>query len=389
MARGTGRDGRWRAGNDFDDADDYHDDEDGGVGYTGEYGTAGYGADQDDRLPPRRGGALVPRGDGGDLPVPFSEEDTGPFIIPGSGLLMGQGLLPRRERPLTLRLAMLGLTACLIFSGLFAVAPLNGSGVDAATGGTPFQALSGAVVWHAQVDFFMYVAAASDTIDTIAAKFNCQVGGIYELNNMLSGQELQIGHAYKIPKDPNYGMYYRPASYYVAGYGATTYGNSPWTSNAGVPPPGALCGPTPQRTGSDENNIAAYNLASFQLKGPNPGSYWVRGFTWYHNGVDISQPAGAPIHAAQAGEVIFSGWDTGGGGWAIKINNCNHVSTFYAHMEQLLKKVHDMVNAGDVIGLEGSTGWSTGPHLHFTVEWNNVPVDPLQFYGWSTYNITH
>jgi murein DD-endopeptidase MepM/ murein hydrolase activator NlpD len=373
MARGTGRGGRWRTGDDFDD----------------EYDDDGYGADQDDGPPSRRGGALVPRGESGNLPVPFSEDDTGPFIIPGSGLPLGQSLLPPRQRPLAMRLAVLGLTACLIFSGLFAVAPLNGSGVDAATGGTPFQALSGAVVWHAQVDFFMYVAATGDTLDSVATKFNCQIGGIYELNNMLSGEELQVGKAYKIPKDPNYGMYYRPASYYVAGYGATTYTSSPWTSNAGVPPPGALCGPTPQRTGADPDNIADYNLASFQLGVPNPGAYFVRGFTWYHNGDDLANPAGTPIHATQSGEVIFAGWDNGGGGNAVKINNCNHIATFYCHMEQLLVQVHQMVNAGDVIGLEGSTGWSTGPHLHYTVEWDNVPVDPLQFYGWSTYNITH
>jgi murein DD-endopeptidase MepM/ murein hydrolase activator NlpD len=377
MARGKGRDDRWRADHDYDDGGDSR-----------EYGAAGYDG-EDEWAGPRRGGALVPIDESSALPVPFDEGDTGPFIIPGSGLPMGQGLLPRRERPLVMRLAVLGLTACVVFSGLFAVAPLNGPGVDAAAGGTPFQALSGAIVWHAQVDFFMYVAQKGDTIDSIAAKFNCQIGGIYELNNMLSGQELEVGKAYKIPKDPNYGLYYRPPSYFVTGYGATTYTDNMWTSMAGIPPDGALCGPTPVRTGSDENSIASYNLDSFQLKVPNPGAYWVRGFTWYHNGDDLANPAGTPIHAAQAGEVIFAGWDTGGGGWSVKINNCNHVSTFYCHMEQLLVKVHQMMNVGDVIGLEGSTGWSTGPHLHFAVEWNNEPVDPLQFYDWSTYKITH
>jgi murein DD-endopeptidase MepM/ murein hydrolase activator NlpD len=381
MARGSGRGGRQRAREDFDD--EYRPER-----YSGEYDAAGYDED-DDRFPPRRGGALVPRGDSAGLPVPYDEDDTGPFIIPGSGLPMGQSLLPPRQRPLFMRLAVVGLVACVLFSGLFAVAPLNGSGVDAATGGTPFQALSGAVVWHARVDYVMYVATQNDTVESIAAKFNCQIGGIYELNNMLSGQELQVGQAYKIPTDPNYGMYFRPASYYVTGYGATTYTDSPWTSLAGLPPTGALCGPAPQRTGADENDIGSYNLASFQLKDPNPGAAFVRGFSWYHNGDDLANPEGTPIHAAQAGEVIFAGWDPGGGGNAIKINNCNHISTFYCHMDQLLVPVHQMVNVGDVIGLEGSTGNSTGPHLHFTVEWNNNPVDPLQFYGWSTYNITH
>jgi murein DD-endopeptidase MepM/ murein hydrolase activator NlpD len=312
------------------------------------------------------------------LPALPPEDDTGPIIIPGSGLSMGTGFLPQRERPLTMRLMVIALTACVVFAGLFTVVPLSGLGAQA-QGATPFEALSGAVVWHAQIGYTLYMAKQGDTIESIARQFGVQIGGIYELNNMLSGQEIQVGQTYKIPNDPSYGLYYRPTSFYTKGYGTTTYGDSPWSSLAGVPPEGALCGPA-----GDPNNPMTY-----QLWGPNPGSYWVRGFSWYHNGVDISQPAGAPIHAAQAGEVIFSGWDVGGGGWTVKINNCNHLSTFYAHMEQLLVHVHQMVNAGDVIGLEGTTGWSTGPHLHFTVEVDNVPVDPLAYYDWNTFNITH
>lgn len=314
----------------------------------------------------------------GALPALAMDEVVGPIIIPGSGLSMGTGFLPQRERPLTMRLAVIALTACVILTGLFAVAPLSGQGAQAVNA-TPFEALSGAVVWHAQVGYTLYVAKSGDTIESIAKKVGVQIGGIYELNNMLSGQEIQVGKSYEIPSDPSYGLYYRPASFYTAGYGTTTYGDSPWSSLAGVPPEGALCGPA----GDPANPM------SYQLWGANPNAYWVRGFTWYHNGVDISQPAGAPIYAAQAGEVIFAGWDPGGGGWTVKINNCNHLSTFYAHMEQLLVHVHQMVSAGDKIGLEGSTGWSTGPHLHLTVEIDNVPVDPLAFYDWNTYNITH
>jgi murein DD-endopeptidase MepM/ murein hydrolase activator NlpD len=312
------------------------------------------------------------------LPALLPGEDTGPVIIPGSGLSMGGGFLPQRERPLTMRLAVIALTACVVMTGLFAVVPLSGLGAQA-QGATPFEALTGAVVWHAQIGYTLYVAKQGDTIESIAKQFGVQIGGVYELNNMLSGQEIQVGQTYKIPNDPSYGLYYRPTSFYTKGYGTTTYSDSPWTSLAGIPPNGALCGPA-----GDPNNPMTY-----QLWGANPGSYWVRGFSWYHNGADISQPAGAPIHAAQAGEVIFSGWDPGGGGWTVKINNCNHLSTMYHHMEQLLVHVHQMVNAGDVIGLEGSTGWSTGPHLHLTVLVDNVPVDPLAYYNWSTDSLTH
>jgi murein DD-endopeptidase MepM/ murein hydrolase activator NlpD len=125
----------------------------------------------------------------------------------------------------------------------------------------------------------------------------------------------------------------------------------------------------------------------YQLQAPNKGSHWVRGFTWYHNGVDMAAPAGNTITAAQAGEVIWAGWANDGFGFSVKINHCNHVSTMYGHMEQLLVKVHDVLRAGDPVGLEGSTGWSTGPHLHFMVEWNNVPIDPMPYYNYSQSHI--
>ncbi|HEY7779391.1 MAG TPA: LysM peptidoglycan-binding domain-containing M23 family metallopeptidase [Ktedonobacterales bacterium] len=341
------------------------------------------------------GGALVPLGERGledadDLSAELPA--TGPFVIPGNGVSVSASLVPRRPRPLAQRVAVMTLAACVVASALFAVVPLGSGGVDAASSVSPLQALSGAVVWHQAVGFFWYVAQTGDTPEGLAKHFGCQVGGIYELNGLLSGQELQLGKAYKIPTDANYGQYFQPPSYVVSGggYGTTTYGNSPWNSLAGQPPVGAICGPAPSGSGA---NMGGYDLASFDLKAPNWNAYWARGFSWYHNGVDLDNPMGTPIHAAQAGEVIFAGWDPGGGGWTVKINNCHHISTFYAHNEKLLVKVHDMVHVGDVISLEGSTGWSTGPHCHLTVEWDNVPVDPLLFFQGPTsnwiYNITH
>jgi murein DD-endopeptidase MepM/ murein hydrolase activator NlpD len=328
------------------------------------------------------------------------DDDRRPVLIRGSGKVLHHPFVPRRPRPLPMRLTVVAVGGCIVLSALFAVAPMDVGGAGATVGQDPsaFQVLAGAVVWHAAPGFSLYTAANGDTVDSIARKFNVQIGGIYELNGMLSGEEIQVGKAYKIPTDPNYGLYYRPPSfvYAVAGgpgtatngghWGPTTYNDHIWSSYAGIPPEGAYCGPTPRGSG---DNLANYDTASFDLKSPNWNAYWVRGFTWYHFGVDLANPEGTPIHAAQSGEVIFSGWDTGGGGWAVKINHCNHIDTTYSHMQTLLVHVHDMVTVGQVIGLEGSTGWSTGPHLHFAVEWDNVPVDPMQFYGYSQYDITH
>ncbi len=301
-------------------------------------------------------------------------EESAPMIIPGSGVAMGNPFIKRRERPLTLRLAMLTLTAFLVVTGLFAVTPL-GSSANANL--SSFQALSGSVLFRQGVSYHWYVAAAGDTVESIAAAQHVEVGGIYQLNGLYAGQEITIGKAYKIPDDPFYGKNYRPPQLYATGAGKTVFGDSPWTSIAGDPLPEAPCAP------NGNGNPMGYQLVS-----GNWHSYWVRGFTWYHNGVDIAAPAGNPIRAAQAGQVIWSGWDFYGLGYSIKINHCNHVSTVYGHMEQLLVKAGDFVQPGQVIGLEGSTGFSTGPHLHFMVEWDNAPVDPMQYYNYSICKVT-
>lgn len=344
------------------------------------YGDTGRDSREGNRRGPddasMHGGALVPIDDSENLPALMRVDESGPMVIPGTGISMGTPFIKRRERPLTLRLGMLALMGCLLVTGLFAVTPL-GSNANGSI--SSFQALSGAVVWNKTPGFFWYTVAFGDTPEKLSKQFNVQVGGIYELNNLLAGQELNTGTAYKIPTDPNFGKNYRPPSYIVTtGASGSRFGSSPWTSYAGNPPAEMPCGPKGNGT-----------PGGFQLKSPNWNSNWVRGFTWYHNGVDMSAPSGNPIHAAQAGQVIWSGWDVGGLGWSIKVDNCNGISTIYGHMLKTLKKTGDPVSVGEVIGLEGSTGWSTGPHLHFMVMVNNNPVDPMAYYNYNNYQITH
>ncbi|MBF6590874.1 MAG: peptidoglycan DD-metalloendopeptidase family protein [Ktedonobacterales bacterium] len=319
---------------------------------------------------PARGGALVPLGDESErLPALF-EDETGPFVIPGTGESMGNPFIRRRERPLTMRIAVLTIVACILVTGLFAVTPL-GSSAD--SGLSSFQALSGIVVWRQEAGFFWYIAQWNDTPESIALRFRVTEGGIYKLNGLLVGQELTVGKQYKIPTDPNYGAGYRPPSITASsGNGTTTFGNSPWTSFAGKPGSEAACGPKGDGTPT-----------GYKLRAPNWGANWVRGFSWFHNGADIAAAAGNPIHAAQAGQVIWAGWDVGGFGYSVKINHCNGIATVYGHMMRLNVTVGQNVSADSVVGFEGSTGWSTGPHVHFMVEVNNQPVDPLPYYGYN------
>ncbi len=95
-----------------------------------------------------------------------------------------------------------------------------------------------------------------------------------------------------------------------------------------------------------------------------------------HTGIDLAAPYGTPITAADTGQVIWVGWDWSGLGWAVKINHGNYIATIYGHMDHFIVKVGQNVNKGQIIGYEGSTGASTGPHVHFMVLLHNVWVDP-------------
>jgi murein DD-endopeptidase MepM/ murein hydrolase activator NlpD len=85
-----------------------------------------------------------------------------------------------------------------------------------------------------------------------------------------------------------------------------------------------------------------------------------------------------PIQAADSGEVIFSGW-WDGYGKAVIIDHGKGISTVYAHMSKIYIQKGQTAVKGQVIGLLGSTGYSTGPHLHFEVRKNGAPQNPLRW----------
>jgi murein DD-endopeptidase MepM/ murein hydrolase activator NlpD len=97
-----------------------------------------------------------------------------------------------------------------------------------------------------------------------------------------------------------------------------------------------------------------------------------------HTGVDMSASMGTPIRAADSGTVIQAGW-RGGYGQAVVISHGDGLATLYAHQSKILVSVGDTVTRGDIIGKVGSTGYSTGPHLHFEVRVNGTPVDPMGY----------
>jgi len=98
-----------------------------------------------------------------------------------------------------------------------------------------------------------------------------------------------------------------------------------------------------------------------------------------HTGVDIGAPYGAKVVSGGAGIVIFSGW-YGAYGNAVIIDHGNGISTLYGHMSSRSVKTNQEVVPGQTVGYVGSTGWSTGPHLHYEVRKNGVPTSPMAYY---------
>lgn len=103
------------------------------------------------------------------------------------------------------------------------------------------------------------------------------------------------------------------------------------------------------------------------------------GGSWeFHSGQDIDAPAGVPIVSGASGKISFVGWQNGYGQLVI-IDHGGGLTTRYAHLSKIEVKLDQTVERGQFIGLVGSTGRSTGPHLHYEVRINDQPVNPLPY----------
>jgi murein DD-endopeptidase MepM/ murein hydrolase activator NlpD len=96
----------------------------------------------------------------------------------------------------------------------------------------------------------------------------------------------------------------------------------------------------------------------------------------FHTGLDYPAPAGTPVTAAGRGRVVFAGWDAGGYGNTVVVEHPRGVRSMYAHLSQVAARRGAWVVAGSRIGAVGSTGFSTGPHLHFELRLGAASIDP-------------
>ena len=134
-----------------------------------------------------------------------------------------------------------------------------------------------------------------------------------------------------------------------------------------------------------EARLGQITEAGWVLPSPGTITSWfgmrmhpILGYARMHNGVDFNCWTGDPIRAATDGIVITAEY-YGGYGYTIIIQHANSISTLYAHLSGYSSQVNDYVVAGEQIGLCGTTGLSTGPHLHFEVRQSGIPVNPVPY----------
>jgi murein DD-endopeptidase MepM/ murein hydrolase activator NlpD len=129
--------------------------------------------------------------------------------------------------------------------------------------------------------------------------------------------------------------------------------------------------------------IIGSGQVSFPVNAPISSEFGYRmhpilGYKRFHSGIDFAADYGEVIRAAAPGHVIFAGW-YGGYGNTVIVDHGNGVTTLYAHSEGLYVQEGQVVQRGEPVALVGSTGLSTGPHLHFELRSNGEPVDPLPY----------
>ena len=178
-----------------------------------------------------------------------------------------------------------------------------------------------------------------DTVRSIATKYKADMGDIMSYNNITSGTNLTVGSTIIIPDGES---------------------STPTTGTSRIP--GAAANPTEKLHDAGGPVYKNYYIR------PIVGGTKTQGLHGY-NAVDLAAPIGTPIHASASGVVIVarSGGYNGGYGSYVVISHSNGTQTLYGHMSKVIAVQGQTVEQGDTIGLLGSTGKSTGPHVHFEI----------------------
>ncbi len=132
----------------------------------------------------------------------------------------------------------------------------------------------------------------------------------------------------------------------------------------------------PQEVTEYEGPVPTEAEATGAFSWPSLGML-TQGYWYGHRAVDIGSAVGSAIRAADGGYIAFAGWTDVGYGYLVVVDHQNGYQTYYAHLSNIFVQEGEVVDRGQVIGAMGSTGNSTGPHLHFEVRFNGYPTNPL------------
>jgi len=192
---------------------------------------------------------------------------------------------------------------------------------------------------------------SGDTLASIAKEYEADEEKILEYNKLASADDLDVDDVLIIPG----GQIEEIVP--VTTYAATTG--------------------TSLRTNFAAPTSAAPSYAT-KLQWPTTSHKISQYYGWRHTGLDIDGETGDPLYAAEAGTVTAVGWN-GGYGLRVVIAHAGGMQTLYAHSSQTYVTVGQAVSRGETIALQGNTGWSTGPHLHFEVIINGAKYNPLNY----------
>jgi murein DD-endopeptidase MepM/ murein hydrolase activator NlpD len=234
--------------------------------------------------------------------------------------------------------------------------------------------------------YISYKVEAGDIIGEISQNFGLNQDTILSVNGIKNSRLIQIGQVLKIPNQD--GIMYTVKSGDTLSAVAETYETdleAIRTTNElfsdAVQPNSRLFLPGARLNSVEVQEING-DLFTWPINGWITSSYGSRsspftGVRQFHSGLDIGSPQGTPIKAAMAGRVSATGYNDVLGNHVV-ITHHSGYRTLYAHMSVIRAKSGSYVRTGDRIGDVGSTGLSTGPHLHFTVYKNGVTVNPRQ-----------
>lgn len=218
------------------------------------------------------------------------------------------------------------------------------------------------------VDGAIHSAFGNDTIASIAEAY--QVDDPYtiidsEFNNLQGytpTMQLPSGMEIFIPGGVGLAVDWSPPVIITSGGGGGSTGSSGGGDTVYFPAgPGACAPSAPGPSSGWQRPLTYYQIT--------------RGFSSWHQGIDLGAAAGAPVMAANTGRVIFAGWSTWGYGNLVALSHGPFI-TLYAHLSSYNVSCGQIVNMGQVIGGVGSTGNSSGDHLHFEIKYNGVSGDP-------------